>query len=691
MTTQNTSQRWCQVNLWCDHWQAAEMMAVHHLRPLLADAERSDRLASWWFVRKAESWRVRFALAHDADEAATAFADQIATTLYGQGAIRRHAYGAYEPEIEAFGGAGAMDIAHVLFHHDSRYVLDHLARHQDHRRELAVLLASHLLRAAGQDWYEQGDIWARLAAHRGAPGVLGPSARTVVAVQRLITAAADTYGSPLHAEPAWRTAFDHAGKALADLNQHSALTRGLRAVLTHHLLFAFNRLGVSAEHQYLLATSASQVIFHQDPRSDYGSTDRPSLRRPTTVGAVTTDTTDILSPDPADLRAALVDHIRGRGTFRTPEVETAFLTVPRHLFLPGVDPQEAYSPKVVVTKRADNGTAISSASAPNLVAEMLEQLEVQPGHRVLEIGAATGINAALMAELVGPTGHVVTIELDDDLAAGARAGLDAAGYAQVEVICRDGALGHAVGALYDRIVVTAGAWDIANAWWRQLAIGGRLVAPLRMHGSGLTRSIAFDLQKPGQMTSASALVCGFVPMRGLAEHAEAFVQLSDDVVLHVDATDSHDRAALSNVLTYPTHTHWTGIHVRDSEPIEHLDLWLLTTSGNNFGRLSVGPVARSSGLANPARRWAGAAIYDGGTIAYLAMNDLSDDESELGVIAHGPDSAQLVARLTDLLHQWRDVHSTQPNIVARQVRVPTDRLSSGARVVRPNSELTVSW
>ena len=68
------------------------------------------------------------------------------------------------------------------------------------------------------------------------------------------------------------------------------------------------------------------------------------------------------------------------------EVETAFLTVPRHVFLPGVDLREAYSPKVVVTKRADNGTAISSASAPNLVAEMLEQLEVQPGHRLGGIG-----------------------------------------------------------------------------------------------------------------------------------------------------------------------------------------------------------------------------------------------------------------------------------------------------------------
>jgi protein-L-isoaspartate(D-aspartate) O-methyltransferase len=447
-------------------------------------------------------------------------------------------------------------------------------------------------------------------------------------------------------------------------------------------------VGYLGEDSFALASVASQAIFQQEPRSEDWSADSPISPRPTTVSAVTTGT---VSPDPTALRAALVEHIRGRGTFRTSRVETAFLTVPRHLFLPGVDLREAYSPKVVVTKRADNGTAISSASAPNLVAEMLEQLDVQPGDNVLEIGAATGINAALLAELAGPTGHVVTLELDDDLAAGARAGLDAAGYPQVEVICRDGALGHADGAPYDRIVVTAGAWDIAGAWWQQLAVGGRLVTPLRLHGSGLTRSIAFDLTEPGRMVSASALVCGFVPMRGLTEHDEAFVQLSDDAVLHVDAADSPDQAALTDVLTHPAHTRWTGIHVRDNEPIEHLDLWLLTTSGDNFGRLSVEPVARSTGLANPARRWAGAAIYDAGTIAYVAMNPISDDESELGVVANGPASAQLAARLTDLLHQWNDEHPTQPTIVAQRVQTLPDQHFSASHIVRPHTELTVNW
>jgi protein-L-isoaspartate(D-aspartate) O-methyltransferase len=202
---------------------------------------------------------------------------------------------------------------------------------------------------------------------------------------------------------------------------------------------------------------------------------------------------------------------------------------------------------------------------------MLEQLDVQPGHRVLEIGTATGINAALLAELVGPTGTVLTLEIDNDLAAAARAGLAATGYPQVEVICADGADGYPAGAPSHRIIITAGAWDLTSAWWQQLAVGGRIVVPLRLHSSGLTRSIAFDLTQPGLMVSNSAQVCGFVPMRGTTAHAERTLQLTDDVVLYLDAADIADEATLGQALNYPAHEHWTGVTLGDHEPVEHLD------------------------------------------------------------------------------------------------------------------------
>ncbi|MGH3997784.1 MAG: methyltransferase, FxLD system, partial [Pseudonocardiaceae bacterium] len=376
--------------------------------------------------------------------------------------------------------------------------------------------------------------------------------------------------------------------------------------------------------------------------------------------------------------------------FRTSQVEAAFRAVPRHLFLSPLDLEAAYEPRVVVTKRAEDGTAISSASHPNLVASMLEQLDIQPGHRVLEIGSATGVNAALLAELAGPTGTVVSIEIDDDLAAVARAGLAAAGYHQVEVICADGADGFPAGAPYDRIIVTAGAWDIASAWWQQLVVGGRIVVPLRLHGSGLTRSIAFDLQQPGRMVSSSAQVCGFVPMRGATAHAGCSLQLADDVAVHLDAADLEDETALGQALSYPAHEHWTGVTIGDSEPVEHLDLWLATTSGR-FARLSVGAAARESALVNPALRWTGAALYDGGNLAYLVLRPHSSESTELGLIAHGPASDKFAAQTADLLHRWNHDRPTQPVITAHPADTPDDQFSAGTRIDRPNTRLTIAW
>src|SRR6201999_980304 len=102
----------------------------------------------------------------------------------------------------------------------------------DHRRELGLLLGTRLLHAAGQDWYEQGDIWEQLTTHRrGGHPPDEPSPTTVAAVRRLLTAAAHAGDSPLRSAPAWPVVYQHAGQALAELAQHGTLTRGLRAVL----------------------------------------------------------------------------------------------------------------------------------------------------------------------------------------------------------------------------------------------------------------------------------------------------------------------------------------------------------------------------------------------------------------------------------------------------------------------------
>ena len=518
---------------------------------------------------------------------------------------------------------------------------------------------------------------------RGVRHKRSESPAAVAGVQRLLTAAGDAHTSPLHTAPSWPAAFQHTGRALADLAAHGQLTRGLRAVLTHHILFTFNRHGISAHDQYLLAAAASKVVFPPTPALD------PVTVHPgrSTVNPVTDDTTT----SPEQLRHTLADSIKARGTFRTPQVEAAFRAVPRHLFLPDVDLLTAYAPKPVVTKRAGDATAVTSASSPNLVAAMLDQLDVRPGHRVLEIGAATGINAALLAELVGPHGTVVTIELDDDLAAGARQALTTAGYGRVSVICGDGALGHSAAAPYDRIIFTADAWDIVPAWWQQLTADGRLVLPLRLHGSGLTRALGFDRQPDGRMLSATAQVCGFVPLRGAAEHVERHVRLADDVVLKLDAIDLPDEAALTQALYWPAHERWTGIQVHDDEPAEHLDLWLATISDRPFGRLSVGSVARKTGLVNPALRWGGAGVYDGGTMAYIAVRPTGEETNELGLIAHGPDSSTLAASADNLLQHWNSQRPSQPTITAQRATTSNTPNAATARVRRPNTLLTITW
>lgn len=193
------------------------------------------------------------------------------------------------------------------------------------------------------------------------------------------------------------------------------------------------------------------------------------------------------------------------------------------------------------------------------------------------------------------------------------------------------------------------------------------------------------------MVSTEALVCGFVPMRGSDEQPEDVVRLAEEAVLAVDATDGPEATALADALRHPPLRHWTGVGVRHDEPAEHLDLWLAYADRacGSFGRLSVGPSARESGV-DPTMRWAGATFYDRGTVAYLAARSRDDDTIELGIVAHGPDSRGLVAVLDDLLQRWGEERPAQPTMTATPA---TSAVRSPGRVmvVRKHTRLTVTW
>src|SRR5262249_10570720 len=108
----------------------------------------------------------------------------------------------------------------------------------------------------------------------------------------------------------------------------------------------------------------------------------------------------------------MIVQLRGMDALRSVRVAGAFRTVRRELFTPGVELEAVYAAtKCVITKWDEHGVAVSSVSAPEIQAFMLEQAELRPSMNVLEIGSG-GYNAALIAELVGAQGAVTTVDID---------------------------------------------------------------------------------------------------------------------------------------------------------------------------------------------------------------------------------------------------------------------------------------
>jgi len=124
------------------------------------------------------------------------------------------------------------------------------------------------------------------------------------------------------------------------------------------------------------------------------------------------------------------------------------------------------------------GDALSTLSAPAVIASLLQNLDVAPGMRVLEIGSGTGYTTALLAELAGDPSLVTSIEIDRQLSMSATERLAELGYAGVHLVEGDGDLGVEADAPYDRIIATVGCEDLSPAWRDQLTPDGIVVAPV---------------------------------------------------------------------------------------------------------------------------------------------------------------------------------------------------------------------
>ena len=145
-------------------------------------------------------------------------------------------------------------------------------------------------------------------------------------------------------------------------------------------------------------------------------------------------------------------------------------------------------------------------SAPHMVAMMLELLDIRQGQNILEIGTGSGWNAALLAELVGPEGNIVTIETVEELHNLSKINLDE--FFNVECVLGDGKKGYKEQSPYDRIIVTCAADEIPKDLVNQLKDGGIIVIPL---GSQLMQELTKGTKKGKLIEKENHGACRFVP------------------------------------------------------------------------------------------------------------------------------------------------------------------------------------
>jgi protein-L-isoaspartate(D-aspartate) O-methyltransferase len=291
------------------------------------------------------------------------------------------------------------------------------------------------------------------------------------------------------------------------------------------------------------------------------------------------------------LREQLLTHVREQGGATDALVADALRTVPRHIFLPDLPPDNAYRDEAIVTKRDQQGHPTSSSSQPTIMAIMLDQLGAARGHKVLEIGAGTGFNAALLAHIVGQNGRVISIDLDHDVVERAEENLSAAGCAGVTVLTSDGAHGYPAKAPYDRVIATVGVWDLAPAWLDQLTPNGRIVVPLDLRG--VQRSVAFE-RAGDHWTSRSARACGFMRMRGSLAGPERTYLLDRPTGLTLNLPESRelDVDAVVEALDSPDTTAPTGVSVDLFELMDGLGLWLAIREPRWFALSELEPGTR---------------------------------------------------------------------------------------------------
>jgi protein-L-isoaspartate(D-aspartate) O-methyltransferase len=298
---------------------------------------------------------------------------------------------------------------------------------------------------------------------------------------------------------------------------------------------------------------------------------------------------------------------------------------------------------------------------------------------------------------------VVTIEVDPGLADRARTSLAAAGYAGVAVVCGDGAAGVPARAPYDRVIVTAGVWDLAPQWLAQLRRGGRIVAPVSVRGIQL--AVAFE-DAGTHWVSRQACRCQFIRMTGPSAGPEAIVRLGPQPGLCVLVTDGAAPEAwpLYEALSgRPTDVRRAGgLRVGGVKELADLDLWLALTEPG-LSRLSM----TGGQQASQDRRGVGSRMPLGGFARYdssgrlgvaaLALPPAAAPDGrhfEVAVSGHGPGGAALAGHLAGRAAVWDALGRPGTGtleLAAHPAGTRAEAAEGSVIIRRPDTVLVARW